>query len=391
MRFAIILLAFAVELAAAPLLVLSVDGLDYRYLRDADRLGLKIPNLRKLLREGSVAAGVIGVWPTVTWPSHTTLITGVRPDQHGILANRRPKSEGGENYWSASLLKARTLWQIAHDEHRTVAAITWPVTVDTTIDYVLPEYFRKRSGGGMDLASIAMKGTPGLVAAITGMFPSFPREFVDDRARALATIYLLKEKHPGLLLVHFVDHDAEAHENGPFSRAANATVEYTDELIGAILAALPGDYVVALVSDHGFERVDRIVNIPALMKRDAVAGDVQTMGGIVLSRSQSSTEWLQRLAKDTASGIGREIPPSELREHAPELSGAAFEPAPHNMFGTAPAEAYSKPQETGNHGFWPEREDYRSVFLLWGAGVRPERQPEMKMVSIFARLRAVMQ
>ena len=59
---------------AAPrhkLLVISVDGLDWRYLRDADALGLKLPNIRRLLSRSQVADGVVGVWPTVTWPSHT--------------------------------------------------------------------------------------------------------------------------------------------------------------------------------------------------------------------------------------------------------------------------------------------------------------------------------
>ena len=91
--------------AAAPntpphkLLVVSVDGLDWRYLRDADKLGLKIPVIRSLMRKGHYAKGVVGVYPTVTWPSHTSIITGVRPDQHGILGNRRPKPEGDDYYW----------------------------------------------------------------------------------------------------------------------------------------------------------------------------------------------------------------------------------------------------------------------------------------------------
>ncbi|RDJ93757.1 hypothetical protein B4Q13_19700, partial [Lacticaseibacillus rhamnosus] len=76
--------------AKQPLVVVSVDGLDNRYLANADQMGLKIPNLRKLMREGQVSGGVIGVVPTVTWPSHTTMITGVDPVKHGILANWRP-------------------------------------------------------------------------------------------------------------------------------------------------------------------------------------------------------------------------------------------------------------------------------------------------------------
>ncbi|HLY26540.1 MAG TPA: alkaline phosphatase family protein, partial [Aggregatilineales bacterium] len=71
---------------AAPghkLLVVSVDGLDWRYIRDRDALGLRIPNIRKLIARSQVADGVVGVWPTITWPSHTAIISGARPDQSG--------------------------------------------------------------------------------------------------------------------------------------------------------------------------------------------------------------------------------------------------------------------------------------------------------------------
>ena len=79
--------AQAQKTPAHKLLLISIDGLDWRYLRDREALGLKIPNLRRLLARSQVADGVTGVWPTVTWPSHTSLITGVPPAKHGILAN----------------------------------------------------------------------------------------------------------------------------------------------------------------------------------------------------------------------------------------------------------------------------------------------------------------
>src|SRR6201992_269763 len=95
------------------LMVLSVDGLDWRYIRDREKLGLKIPNITRLLKKSAWADGVVGVWPTVTWPSHTSIITGVRPDQHGILNNGRGTLDPALSYWSADKLKARTLWHCA--------------------------------------------------------------------------------------------------------------------------------------------------------------------------------------------------------------------------------------------------------------------------------------
>ena len=73
--------------SAEALLLISVDGLHPQYVLEADRLGLDVPNLRRYLTEGSFATGVVGLVPTVTFPSHTTMLTGVAPAAHGIIAN----------------------------------------------------------------------------------------------------------------------------------------------------------------------------------------------------------------------------------------------------------------------------------------------------------------
>src|SRR5437870_2487330 len=73
--------------AAIPIVLISIDGLKPDYVLDADKHGLKIPNLRKLVAEGAHASGVTGVLPTVTYPSHTTMVTGVSPARHRIIAN----------------------------------------------------------------------------------------------------------------------------------------------------------------------------------------------------------------------------------------------------------------------------------------------------------------
>src|SRR5450432_1560036 len=68
-----------------PVVLISIDGLRPDYVLEADRNRLRIPNLRRLLRDGAHATRVAGVLPTVTYPSHTTLVTGVSPARHGIL------------------------------------------------------------------------------------------------------------------------------------------------------------------------------------------------------------------------------------------------------------------------------------------------------------------
>ena len=391
--FALLPLIVAQPNRASKLLVISVDGLDYRYLRDADKLGLKIPNLRKLQREGEVTEGIEGAFPTVTWPSHTTMITGVAPAQHGILGNRRPKDEGGDYYWDVDLLKTKTLWHATHKAGLKSAAITWPVTVNAAIDFNLPEYFQRRNGGGMDLRSIESKATPGLVEKITRVFPSFAQEWMDDRTRTLATVYLLKYEKPHLILLHLVDHDAEAHHNGPFSREANAMIEYSDELIGQMLAAAPKDLVVALVSDHGFERADKVVDVNQILKQESIAGTVEMRPGFLTANDARVVEWLRAASAANKHGIGREIPKEEVQRFAPSLTKAAavFESAEHFLFGPAKAgEVFSEPAERGVHGLWPGRKDYAASLILWGKGIKPARKPRASMLTIAPRLAKIL-
>ena len=208
-----VLAALFLPAEAAPrhkLLVISFDGLDWRYLRDADTLGLKLPNIRKLLSRSQVADGVVGVWPTITWPSHTTMLTGEPPFRHGILANAGGPLDITQSYWSATKIKVPTLTQCAVANGRTTAAINWPVTVNANITWNLPEVYAKRNGDSSDLASVDRYGTQGLVAEITRAYPSFAYRWLDDRTRTLATVYLLKAKQPDLVLLHLAELDSES-------------------------------------------------------------------------------------------------------------------------------------------------------------------------------------
>lgn len=76
------LLPWAAALASAPprpVLMISTDGMRPDAVTEADLHGLRVPNLRRVLAESSYAAGVTGVVRTLTYPSHTTLVTGSRP------------------------------------------------------------------------------------------------------------------------------------------------------------------------------------------------------------------------------------------------------------------------------------------------------------------------
>jgi predicted AlkP superfamily pyrophosphatase or phosphodiesterase len=87
--------------------VISIDG-----LRPEFYLGrYDAPTLVRMAREGAHAVAVETVFPSVTYPSHATILTGRRPAAHGIFNNTLFGSDGTspEGYWEAERFRCRTL------------------------------------------------------------------------------------------------------------------------------------------------------------------------------------------------------------------------------------------------------------------------------------------
>src|ERR1700751_2137665 len=221
--FAAVLLAFvtwcapgvAPQSRQSPLLVLiSIDGLRPDYITDADAHRAKVPNLRRFLKEGAYAEGVEGVVPTVTYPSHTTLVTGVWPAKHGIYANTTfdPLQKNADGwYWYNEDLRAPTLWDAVAKAGRKTASVQWPVTVGAQIDWLIPEIWR--AGTPEDGKLLRALCTPGLLAEISpelgayrGGFDSSPEA---DALRGKYAEWILQKKHPGILTLHLLGLDHE--------------------------------------------------------------------------------------------------------------------------------------------------------------------------------------
>jgi predicted AlkP superfamily pyrophosphatase or phosphodiesterase len=94
-----------------------IDGLRGRTLSTLSTHPVKASNLLEFLERGAFADGLAGVFPTVTYPSHTTLVTGVSPSVHGILGNGMfdpERKTNGAWYWYAKQIKSPALWDRAH-------------------------------------------------------------------------------------------------------------------------------------------------------------------------------------------------------------------------------------------------------------------------------------
>jgi predicted AlkP superfamily pyrophosphatase or phosphodiesterase len=110
----------------ARVILISIDGLMPSAYTDPALVSYT-PNIRALAREGIWAEGVIGVLPTVTYPSHTTLITGVEPARHGIYDNQifDPENRSrGAWFWYANAIKVPTLPMAARARGLRAGAVT---------------------------------------------------------------------------------------------------------------------------------------------------------------------------------------------------------------------------------------------------------------------------
>ena len=252
---AVPVLAFASAIAQStqmPVILISVDGMKPEYVTQATQHGLKVPVLRTFLREGSYAEGVVGVVPTVTYPSHTTMVTGVWPAQHGVIDNTLfdPLREHPNTwYWDFSDIKVPTLYTAADAAGIKTANVGWPVTINAPIDYNIAE-------GTQSEHTDKPGSSPYHPADILEQLGIHPAAGADqDATKTSEAVAILQKFHPGLLLVHLTNLDHEEHEHSPFSMEANASMETIDRQIGQIkqaaLAANPQSRIV-IVSDHAF-------------------------------------------------------------------------------------------------------------------------------------------
>ncbi|THD77116.1 MAG: alkaline phosphatase family protein [Phenylobacterium sp.] len=388
--------------AAAPVLMISVDGLRPADVWEADQRGLKVPNLRRLAGEGIYATGVRNALPTVTYPNHTTLITGVWPAKHGV-ANNTTFDPFGKNmggwYWYAEDIKVPTLWDVVHAAGGKVAAFSWPVSVNSpSIDYNLPEYWRARIPE--DLKLLRAISTPGMIAeleAATG-HPLAEAVGEDPDTNDVLCAYaaaLIRAKHPALTTVHIAALDHTQHTFGPGTPQAHAVLERLDASVGRLVAAAreaePG-LVVAIVSDHGFADSPHGVNVQrAFAEAGLITTDPKThrvtsweafpWGGgaaaIVLARPDDPalrarvSAALAKLAADPANGVERIVDGAEATRAGgtPQASFWIDFKMGYEAEGGPDGPALATPGNKGGHGWFPDHPEMRATFILAGPGV----------------------
>ncbi|MRX08525.1 alkaline phosphatase family protein [Pseudoduganella sp. FT25W] len=262
-----LLLALAAGAAAAqpahPVILVSMDGFRPDYLERG-----VTPNLNRLAAGGARAVAMRPSFPSVTFPNHYTLVTGMRPDHHGIVDNVMNDAAISDKRFTMSNSEAvvdRRWWDQAE-----------PV-------WVTAERNGVRSGTMF---------WPGSEAAIHGVRPTLAPKF-DGKLPATARVDTLLSwldrpagERFGFMTLYFDDVDHAGHEFGPAAAQTTEAVALVDQAIGRLLAGLAARHIeadIVIVSDHGMAPVsaERVIRMQTLLPEgsyeDVASGSYATI------------------------------------------------------------------------------------------------------------------
>jgi len=216
-------------------ILVSLDGFRYDY---AKKYGAT--NLLRLAAEGASAPeGMIPSFPSVTFPNHYSMITGLYPEHHGIVANSfydpaRKQTYAADKVDSVSdgsWYGGEPIWLVAEKLGMRTACFFWP-TSDADVEGMHPSYYLH-----------------------------YDRTIPNEQRieQVIAWLKLPPEQRPHFLTLYFADTDHVGHESGPESPQIGETVRQVDALMGKLVAelktlSLPVDLII--VSDHGMATVE---------------------------------------------------------------------------------------------------------------------------------------
>jgi predicted AlkP superfamily pyrophosphatase or phosphodiesterase len=398
--------------AAAPahVVLISVDGLAAYYLDDPKA---HLPTIRRLAREGAVAAGVRSSFPTVTWPNHTTLVTGVAPAKHGVIANSYLDRSTGKTvmllpdpvFDKDEIVKVPTVYDLAHDAGMKTAGVIWPASRNAkSLDWTMPD---------VKPIDLFLKcSTPAWLDELraAGIWVDMQEKWCNaagggvqrDWMYARAAAQVIREHQPRLVLLHLVEADHAQHNSGPRSSDAYWACSHEDDRVRDVVeaveaAGLRDRTTFFVVSDHGFIAYRRTIlpNVhlrkSGLLKLEndkVVSRDAYSLaqGGAafvyVLDKSRRSTTLQNLKAKfkghDGVAAVFEDrefpelgLPTPDADPRMPDLILAAKDGYTFGDDAKGDNIITSIPAEKGTHGTLATDPLMYGTFIASGAGIRP--------------------
>lgn len=388
-------------------ILVSIDGFAAFHLENP---ALDLPNIRALIASGARAKSSETVFPSLTHPSHTTLITGVTPREHGVVGNRVRDRQTDRRFHITNLsrresITAPTLFDAVHGQGRRTAAFFWPETRDDpAIDDNLTEVFDANEMADPSAVSPALleelrkAGVP-----IDSYYAFYDDPFgqgAADLALTKAAAYVLKARRPALTAVHLLVADKVQHEVGPTHYLTSAALTMADHCVGLLRKAVEeaglGDRATFVIAaDHGFVTVRQEMNIAPLLKEASLDAHLRWVAdgwyvwgelGPSFDRDRQGAALERLLARVAGTpGIARVVGPGEFGALGyPEYADNRFVPGHYLIAADIDRHLVLDPQSNDasargrarpyhGHGYFPHHPGMFTALVLSGAGIAAGR------------------
>ena len=350
------------------LILVSFDGFrwDYQDLYET-------PALDRLAARGVKAESLQPVYPTLTFPNHYSIATGLYPANHGIVANDFPDSKSGDWY----LYKQP---EIVGQRHWYGGEPIWVAA----------------ERNGMVAASFFFIGTE---SDIGGIRPTYWKQFDDNISggrrvsQVLEWLAMPVETRPHLITLYFEHVDVDTHAYGVGSRESIRAIKRVDRYLGTLMDGIDElpyaeEVYIVVVSDHGQSGFDQSAEILTLSKFLNLDG-ISIVGESTYSflyfdekdpaRAKQMRDEINRVWRHGRAWLPEDAPE---RWHITGESGfpdLIVQPDPH--FAVTPGQNKDFYLLRGNHGWEPSFKDMHGIFLAAGS-----RLPEGQTIGSISNL-----
>jgi predicted AlkP superfamily pyrophosphatase or phosphodiesterase len=264
--------------------LISVDGLAHYYFDDPKA---DMPTIRRLAAEGAHARHMTTSLPTVTWPNHTTLVTGVHPGKHGVIGNdffdRKEQKVVAyipdPVFNKDEIVKSPTIYDVAHDAGMTTAGICWPASRGAkTWDWTIPDVF--------DQATFEQYSTPSLLAECREAGIPFEKQNewckagnagkpMRDWMYTNLACHIIRKHKPRLMCLHLMSVDGLQHGYGSKTPEAYWAINDSDNRVRQVVqavedAGLKDKTTFVVTADHGFITYKKRIQPNVLLKKEGL-------------------------------------------------------------------------------------------------------------------------
>jgi predicted AlkP superfamily pyrophosphatase or phosphodiesterase len=398
---------------AKHLIVVSYDA----FSEDNWELAKSLPNLSELIKHGAFSTKLKSVYPTLTYVAHTTMVTGVYPDKHGVFHNNPLQpfiiEKNQRWFWYRDDIKVPTIYDMLKKAKLKSAGLLWPVTGKSSIDYNIPEI--RAIGDENQIIKALKNGSPLFSIEMEMKFGRYRRgieqPYLDDFT-TMCAVHTIKRKKPNLLLVHLIDLDDAKHADGTDSNEVKQAIIRMDKRLGDIMhateeAGINKDTVLLVIGDHGQINVRYKVRLNKLLRDKGLIytengklkwrAYVQNAGGAAYLHIKQGDEeaevmalgLLETVAKDASYGIEKVYTEKDLMYFhvAPSVKymleakkGYCFEDGLEEPVIT---DLMEKGIRYATHGYSPDKPNYRCNLIISGDCIKNEYQiGDIDMVDI---------